>query len=64
MTWEDPIVAELHEIRRRLANEHGNDLKRIVDNLNQQPRPGRQAPVSYPPKRPAGWIERAKGISE
>lgn len=27
--WEDPIVKEVHEIRQRLAAEHGFDLKAI-----------------------------------
>lgn len=64
MTWQDPVVAELHEIRRRLASEHGDDLKRIVAELNQQPKLGRQALVSYPPKRPSGWFETHKGTGE
>ena len=35
--WEDPIVKEVHEIRKRLAAEHGFDLKAIfADIYNRQ----------------------------
>ena len=31
--WEDPIVKEVHEIRKRLAAEHGFDLKAIFADI-------------------------------
>jgi hypothetical protein len=31
--WEDPIVKEVHEIRERLAAEHGFDLKAIFADI-------------------------------
>ena len=31
--WEDPIVKEVHEIRKRLAAEHGFDLKAIFSDI-------------------------------
>jgi hypothetical protein len=35
--WEDPIVKEVHEVRKRLAAEHGFDLKAIfADIYNRQ----------------------------
>lgn len=29
--WEDPIVKEIHEIRARIAEECGYDMRRIVE---------------------------------
>jgi hypothetical protein len=34
--WEDPIVKEVHEIRRRLAAEHGFDLKAIFADIYER----------------------------
>jgi hypothetical protein len=35
--WEDPIVKEVHEIRKRLAAEQGFDIKAIfADIYNRQ----------------------------
>ena len=31
--WEDPIVKEVHEIRKRLAAEHGFDLKAMFADI-------------------------------
>lgn len=31
--WEDPIVKEVHEIRKRLAAEHGFDVKAIFADI-------------------------------
>jgi hypothetical protein len=31
----DPVVEEVHEIRRRLAKKHGNDLGLILDALKK-----------------------------
>lgn len=31
--WEDPIVKEVHEIRKRLAAEHGFDLNAIFADI-------------------------------
>jgi hypothetical protein len=28
--WQDPIVEELHQVRRKIQAEHGNDLKNLA----------------------------------
>lgn len=35
---EDPIVAEIRRHRKALAEEHGNDIRRIVEALRQRER--------------------------
>lgn len=40
---EDPIVAEIRRHRKAFAEQHGSDLKRIVEALRQRERePGRK----------------------
>jgi hypothetical protein len=34
--WEDPIVAEVHRIREKLAAEHGFDTKAIFADLRRR----------------------------
>lgn len=34
--WEDPIVAEVHRIREKLAAEHGFDVKKIFADLRKR----------------------------
>ena len=34
--WIDPIVEEIHSIRRRLSKECGDDLDRLVDRLRMK----------------------------
>jgi hypothetical protein len=34
--WEDPIVAEVHEIRRQIMAEHDNDLGKYFASLMQR----------------------------
>lgn len=31
----DPIVAEIHEARRRIMQECGNDIERLIDRMRQ-----------------------------
>lgn len=35
---EDPIVAEIRRHRKALAEQYGNDIRRIVDALRQRER--------------------------
>ncbi len=32
-TPDDPIVAEVHEIRRRILDEGGGDIERLIERL-------------------------------
>lgn len=34
--WEDPIVAEVHRIREKLAAEHNYDVKAIFADLRKR----------------------------
>jgi len=34
--WKDPIVEEIHAIRRQIAKECNYDLKQIVDRLREK----------------------------
>ena len=34
--WEDPIVADIHRTREKLAAEHGFDLKAIFADLRKR----------------------------
>ena len=34
--WEDPIVAEVHQIRQKLAAEHNFDVKAIFADLRKR----------------------------
>lgn len=33
--WTDPIVDEVHKIRKQMAEEAGNDLAKLVSRLQQ-----------------------------
>ncbi len=47
--WEDPIVEEIHAVRRRIAGECGYDLTRIMDLLRR--REAEHAARQAPPRR-------------
>jgi hypothetical protein len=51
----DPIVAEVHELRRKLALKHGNNLGQILDAL-KKPVPGHTY-VSLPVKHETRSLE-------
>lgn len=48
---EDPIVAEIRRHRKAVAEEHGNDLRRLAESLRKrESQPGRK--IANPgPKR-------------
>ena len=52
--WEDPIVAEVHRIRRELAEKFAFDVSAIVADIRQ-----RQAVLGFAP-RVAGQIRRTR----
>jgi hypothetical protein len=51
-TENDPIIQEIRESRDRHAREHGNDLRKIYDDLkNRQASAGRTVVSRSPKKR-------------
>jgi hypothetical protein len=48
---EDPIVAEVRRHRKEHAAEHGNDLKRIVEDLRQRERKSKRVLLNPGPKQ-------------
>jgi hypothetical protein len=53
MSTPDPIVEEVREARRKLLAEHGNDLERLVEALNEKERERGRTPVSFEKPDPA-----------
>ena len=56
--WEDPIVAEVHQIRQELLKEFNGDIDALAEDANRRLLNGEFGPrkiVSYPPRRPANW---------
>jgi hypothetical protein len=53
--WKDPIVEEIHQIREKISNEHGNDLHAIVTYFRSREQQTQRQVLSFPPKRPSGW---------
>lgn len=47
---EDPIVAEVRRHRKALAEQHGNDIRRIVEALRQLERDAGRKVLSPGPK--------------
>lgn len=48
---DDPIVEEIHRYRREHAATFGNDLKRIVEALQEYERTSGREYVNFEPKR-------------
>ena len=61
--WKDPIVEEIHEIRRQIAAEQGNDMQRIGAYFMTRQKERERHLVSYPPRRPDGWVAPSVYIS-
>lgn len=55
---EDPIVAEIHKIRREIMAEFGGDLKayvRYIQGIENEKRKQGVQYFSFPPRRPKGY---------
>ena len=48
--WNDPIVEELHRIRKEHAERFGYDIRAIVEDLQKSQQQHADRLVSYPPK--------------
>ena len=49
---EDPIVAEIRRYRKALAEQYGNDIRRIVEALRQRERDSGRKVLNPGPKHP------------
>jgi hypothetical protein len=59
----DPIVDEIHRVREKLAEQHGFDMRAIVQDLRQiQARSGRTY-ESMPRKRPSFGFDSKEGAA-
>lgn len=47
----DPIVDEVHEIRKQMAAEHGNDLRQLGAYIMEQQKLRSEKLVSFPVKK-------------
>jgi hypothetical protein len=48
---EDPIVAEIRRFRKAIADEHGNNLRRIAESLRKRERESGREILNPGPKR-------------
>ena len=62
--WNDPIVEEVRAIRAHLAEAQGDDLHRIAEHFRAAQQRYAARIVSYPPRRPAGWVPPASAAAE
>ena len=60
---KDPIIEELHDIRREIAAEHGNDLQRIGAYFMEKQKQRANRLTAFAPRRPVGWIPAAPEAS-
>ena len=49
MTWKDPIVEEVREIRDRIAARFDYDVKAIGRYYQEKQRESKRKSISYPP---------------
>ncbi|MEK7816344.1 MAG: hypothetical protein AAB294_05950 [Pseudomonadota bacterium] len=52
MTWEDPIVKEVRDIRDKIAAEHRYDVRAIGRYYQQKQARAARKLVTRPPRRP------------
>ena len=50
--WKDEVVEEVREARRKHAEAHGHDLRRIYEDLKEQERRSGTPVVHLPPRPP------------
>ena len=49
--WRDPIVEEIHAVRKKIAEDCNYDFKQIVERLRQREKTHKDRIVSFPPHR-------------
>lgn len=52
--WTDPIVQEIHAIRKKIMQEAGWDLHQAILTAHKNSKPGRRILQGHP-RRPTGW---------
>ena len=52
MSWNDPIVDEIHQVRQQIMQEHDNDLHKLFEHLRKSQEVNGRSVVSRPPKTP------------
>lgn len=56
--WQDPIVQETRALREQYAQQFNHDPVAIYEDIvKRQAAPGKKL-VSFPPRRPAGFVEQ------
>jgi phage gp16-like protein len=62
--WKDPIVEEIHEIRRQLALDFGNDMQRIGAYFMERQKTACTALSQFAPRRVKEELEQFMRKSE
>ena len=57
---QDPIIDEIHAIRRQIAAEHGNNMQRIGAYFMERQKQHADKLTAFAPRRPVGWMAPAK----
>ena len=57
---QDPIIDEIHAIRRQIAAEHGNNMQRIGAYFMERQKRHADKLTAFAPRRPAGWTSSGK----
>ena len=52
--WKDPIVEEIHEIRKQIAAEHGNNIQEIGKYFMERQKAHAHRLVPFPPRLATG----------
>ena len=50
--WIDPIVAEIHKVRAKIAAEHGNELRKIAAYFMERQKEDAAKLVRFPSRAP------------
>jgi hypothetical protein len=54
--WTDPIVKEVHAIRKQIMEQAGGDLHEAILLAHRSSNPNRKV-FRGQPRRPAGWLQ-------
>jgi hypothetical protein len=57
--WIDPIVEEIHQTRNRIAAQFDFDVFKLGAHYMELQKEHAYRLVSFPPRRPDGWVEAA-----
>ena len=57
---QDPIIDEIHAIRRQIAAEHGNNMQRVGAYFIELQKQHANKLTAFAPRRPVGWTASSK----